>query len=90
MDKFFLTLIELLYIISMLASLQGVTMPETATIPASGKCRSSRHSFFSDAERDMRLDAAAARGHVKTRSPVMEQTEQSAGYSWRRQYVMNN
>ena len=42
-------------------------MPETATIPASGKCRSSRHSIFSDAERDMRLDAAAARGRVKTR-----------------------
>ena len=41
-------------------------MPETATIPASGKCRSSRHSSFSDAQRDMRLDAAAARGRVKT------------------------
>jgi hypothetical protein len=47
-------------------------MPETATIPASGKCRSSRHSFFSDARRDMRLDAAAARGHVKTADPGME------------------
>ena len=65
-DKFFLTPKHVLYIISMLASLQGDTMPETATIPAFGKCRSSRHSSFPDAWRDMRLTAAAARGPVET------------------------